>query len=199
MAIKKGGRGKQRTARLPAYDPRRCDECGAEYQPYKIDQRFCSQKCQTRYHGRLGYLRRHDGKPPDRERECGICGTVFPRLDRYDWRRKYCSGACAKEAKRLSRKAFHDRNPDYRKRAEMIYNGGYSSTVTRFFRRCPDTPRACAVCGESRVVDIHHKVRRNGEPPRASNTQCGDVWVLCPNHHAIIHRNVATPEELGLA
>jgi predicted HNH restriction endonuclease len=54
------------------------------------------------------------------------------------------------------------------------------------------------VCGEDRVVDIHHKRHRNGEPPRASNSQRDDVWVLCPNHHAMIHRGVATPEDIGL-
>ena len=82
---------------------------------------------------------------------------------------------------------------------EIVYNGGWTGTVTRFFKRCPAVPRRCQVCGEDKVVDIHHRVARNGVPVRAANSQQEDVWVLCPNHHAMLHRGVASPESLGLS
>jgi hypothetical protein len=81
---------------------------------------------------------------------------------------------------------------------EFVYNGGWSSSVTRFFKRCPEVPRRCQVCGEDKVVDLHHRVARNGIPVSAANSQQGDVWVLCPNHHAMLHRGAATPDALGL-
>ena len=37
-------------------------------------------------------------------------------------------------------------------------------------------PRSCIVCGFSETTDIHH--------------ERGETYVLCPNHHALITRNI---------
>jgi hypothetical protein len=180
------------------YPERPCEECGDTFKPWRVDKRFCSVPCQIKRSSRLRYLRLH-GQLPDTERHCGICDAVFPRVDRYDWRRQYCSDACSKEAVRRSRKRFHERNPTARRDYRPNEDPRWSSTTGRFFLRYPDVERKCMVCGEDRVVDIHHKIARNGAPTRAKNTTRENVWILCPNHHTMIHRGVATPEQMGLA
>jgi len=42
--------------------------------------------------------------------------------------------------------------------------------------------KGCAICGWKETIDIHHDSR--------------GVYVLCPNHHALITRGISTIEEL---
>jgi hypothetical protein len=187
----------QRKPRGKNYPERECEQCKCKFKPRRFDTRYCSRQCQIAVSIRRAYLKRH-GKLPDKERPCGICGKQFPRVDRYDWKRKYCSDGCARIAVANARKAYHRRNPQARAEQRVYDNPAASNQCNRFFIRYPDILRACMVCGENRVVDLHHKTPRRGAPTRAKNTQRDHVWVLCPNHHAMIERGVATPTELGL-
>ena len=42
--------------------------------------------------------------------------------------------------------------------------------------------RCCVVCGWNETVDLHHDI--------------GATYILCPNHHALITRNIKTIQEM---
>lgn len=50
-----------------------CAECGTEFQSKWSDARFCTVKCQKRYHDRL----RRKGKRSLATRACVECGETF--------------------------------------------------------------------------------------------------------------------------
>ncbi|MGH2607540.1 MAG: hypothetical protein ACRDHF_00505 [Tepidiformaceae bacterium] len=109
---------------------------------------------------------------------------------------------CAAKARRRDLAAFLAANPG----AQSFYNGerGHKDTlIERLRHRYPDLPRECEAqfCGEKRVLDMAHKpgFRRNGAWRTLRVYERHMFWILCPNHHALIDRGVAMPEEFGLA
>jgi predicted HNH restriction endonuclease len=52
----------------------------------------------------------------------------------------------------------------------------------------------CIVCGFDTAVVVHHII------PKADNgtNDPENLAVLCPNHHAMVHKNMISSEELTL-
>ena len=68
-------------------------------------------------------------------------------------------------------------------RQEAVRVSGRSGSKERKQRRKDIRAlRCCVVCGWNETVDLHHDI--------------GATYVLCPNHHALITRNLKTIQEL---
>lgn len=178
--------------------PKHCAECEIELpatSPYH--RKFCSGRCKRRFrqvHQLDGHS--HNGHA------CRTCGVVFP-IGAHEHNRWFCSDDCRRKAEKNSIRQFHARRPEMERiyRARTKERFPIDRAATRFYRLNPNAPRACEVCGESRVVDIAHKPQfaRCGAPMRTSRMHWPQmVWVLCPTHHALIDRMHYDPAEFGL-
>ena len=68
--------------------------------------------------------------------------------------------------------------------------GDKKNGSSNFYRKLLGTfPHKCVVCGENRVLDMHHVVFHKNKSDKTSDT----VW-LCPNHHMMVHRGYAKIE-----
>jgi hypothetical protein len=84
---------------------------------------------------------------------------IFPKKDQY-----FCSRSCAN-------------SQGGKAKVEKCGLIGDRSIAKKYYKF------ECAVCGENRVVDVHHidENRDNNSP--------NNLIFLCPNHHALYHRN----------
>jgi hypothetical protein len=169
-----------------------CLYCNAEFETYYGQKIFCSRACNDRYHQKVR-------QPTEKRRHCKICGKEF-KVQPKQGNKQHCSEECARESARNSRKKFHEKNP----RSYLKYNKnrinthGQDSLINRFFKKYPHIERKCIVCGEQRVLDLHHVKKRNGAWRLMSNTTPDNIQVLCPTCHALIEREICTPHELGI-
>lgn len=94
--------------------------------------------------------------------ECPACKKFFVKKDK---RVKTCSHACA--------------NSFFRSGSTHGNWAGGKSYRTICFQHYP---KECLVCGESKVIDVHHidHNRENNEP--------ANLIPLCPTHHRYCHR-----------
>lgn len=80
-----------------------CKECGKEFEPKDVRERYCSNKCRKLHWAKYLYeYNRKDGGCKLVSRECPICGTHFEGRTN----KKYCSKRCAHAA---SWKAYIER------------------------------------------------------------------------------------------
>lgn len=112
----------------------------------------------------------------DERRTCKGCGQAFaPKKGKH----VFCSSACYQKGRAPSP-------------ASLLAPQG------RFFRRYPHRERKCQArsCGETRVLDLAHKVPVRGR--RRLVPKDGEVWVLCPTHHRLLDGGLVSADELGL-
>ena len=64
----------------------------------------------------------------------------------------------------------------------MRVSGRAGSKQRKQRRKDARVLRCCVVCGWNETVDLHHDV--------------GATYILCPNHHALITRNITTIQEM---
>lgn len=129
-----------------------CAHCGAEFTPYRPQNKFCSKRCSDNacYHrnaeDRAARVRAHYRRKKMAPRPCVECGVVFfaTRVNRV-----ICSESCRRDrARAVGRRNFH------RRRAAVSY---------RYTQRDIDRLLArhrglCAYCGENEATEIDHVV-----------------------------------------
>lgn len=104
--------------------------------------------------------------------ECDSCEKEFQVKKReflFDKNGVYhCSRSCAnsKGGDALSKKNGSTGRRFYRERAFKIYG-----------------TKSCLICGFDKVVEVHH-IDHNHD-----NNVKGNIVILCPNHHMMIHRS----------
>lgn len=178
-----------------------CGRCGTEVQAQRATRKWCDD---------CAYRPWKDATP-ERAVTCRWCTTEFtvPRGDTALRGRRYCSPEHALLAARKSRVDSARRRANGEKRRA----GGRPRVLTdqeraqrkregitaRFFRTFPERPRVCEACGESRVVELAHKVARAGAWRTFANTGSDDVWVLCPTCHRVLDGGIQTAQELGIS
>lgn len=99
---------------------------------------------------------------------CENCNNNFVWVGRENTKSyisaKFCSRSCSNSV-------------GGRAKAKKYGISQYYTIASKFYEK------KCAVCGEDRVVDVHHidENRNNNDP--------SNLIFLCPNHHALWHRN----------
>lgn len=104
------------------------------------------------------------------ERQCLICGREF--TTKYE-RQDACSFVCRQEKQRRYAQYYMRRY-----RHPSIIKHKRKSTFVNNTKE----DKACIICGFNLTTDGHH--------------ESGIVHILCPNHHALITRNIKTFEDL---
>ncbi len=97
---------------------------------------------------------------------CPICGNKFETKKGSKNEKITCSQGCANTHFRTGKNhsSFRNNKSSYRNLAILTY--GYK----------------CAICDETNVVEVHHLDENK------TNNLIENLIVLCPNHHAYIHR-----------
>lgn len=175
-----------------------CIQCGAKLPPEShFHRKYCSGACKSRYRKTNATGTMADGHAC---RECGKHIELGPGQAN-KW---VCSAECKRARLARSVREFHKRRPEMeaayraRTRAKRLPD----NSNVRFYRINPSAPRACQSCGESRVLDVAHRLghERIGERRTAANWKWPEkVWILCPTCHALVDRMHYDPAELGLA
>jgi hypothetical protein len=169
-----------------------CKYCKKEFETYYGNAIYCSRMCNTRALQKVK-------QPIENIRKCKVCNKEFYVVG-YQRNKQHCSEDCARVSACASRKNFHKRNPKARLKYDKtrVHTHGPDTLINRFFQKYPHIERKCRICGEDRVLDLHHIEPRRGAWRRMSNITPETILVLCPTCHALIERNVRTLEELGL-
>lgn len=177
-----------------------CNCCGIAFRSERKSRRWCD-KCRT--------IGRRGRRNLVLTRSCQWCGNpwTFKRGNRSESNKRYCSDGCRRSAALESRADSRERE---RNGAAKIATGrpktrpdGFSrkynngSLQTRFFLLNPDRPKKCEACGESRVVDLAHKVARRSSWRKLPKSS--EVWILCPTCHRCLDGGIETPQSLGLS
>lgn len=130
---------------------RKCKYCGAEFEPRRRDQRYCSHRCrniwnvrsyQAKLRGDRPYRPRRPPapvgaafhrRPSPITRTCPVCGAVFaPNPSRPT--QKFCSRACKK----------HDYSARHWQRQKAALE---KTRPVRQRKRADSSPRPCELCG----------------------------------------------------
>ena len=179
-------------------EERRCNYCEKPYIPFRKTSKYCSELCGAKYI----YYHSGRGLLVQRERTCHYCQVSFV----YDGsnRLNHCSNECArivatqarmKNAKTaaLWRAQHPDECSEYRRMRKIDYPEETRGGLTyRFFKRYPHIPQICQACGETRIVELAHKIPRNGAWRSMKNTTEKDVWILCPTCHRCLDYGIQT-------
>lgn len=172
-----------------------CANCGIEFEktPTQIrntNNNFCSRVCANRYQS--DDLRNKD-RPGENTPEfvvtCGYCGKIFVATAK-NRTRKFCSRECF--GKSLIGKPGH-KQPN--RRYDGTYNTNYkngNNKATAFYLARAIYGNKCVICGFDVVVNSHHIIPRN----EGGKNSPDNLVTLCPNHHAMAHKNLITREEL---
>lgn len=92
-----------------------CPNCGKEFKRTTNRHRFCTPHCKNVYHMSIynGLLKekveeekRLNPPPESYELKCRMCGKTFTATSRH---KVYCSDACRREANRLSKVQYYER------------------------------------------------------------------------------------------
>lgn len=174
-----------------------CIVCGVDFLGSHIHRKYCSLRCKAQW-------RRQHGPPPGvATHVCRSCSKPFQIDPKSQGNKWLCSDGCRRAARAKSVREFHTRRPQMavvyraRTREKKLPEGN----LVRFYRTNPDAPRACEACGESRVLDVAHKIGHERLGAWRSSQNCRwptMVWVLCPTCHALIDRMRYSPSEIGL-
>ncbi len=169
-----------------------CPYCKKDFISHNKSAIYCSKLCRNRTNQNIK-------NPLTTPRICKVCKKEFI-VTKHQCNKQHCSDECSRKSAQLSRKRFTDKNP----KRHLIYNdtrrkkGHQDTLINRFFTKYPKVKKQCIVCGESRILDLHHIKKRNGSWRLMSNTTPDNIWVLCPTCHALIERGICTPKELGI-
>lgn len=148
-----------------------CDRCGKPYyrRPYQeaYEHGYCSRKCFA------------VGKTIP-ERECQHCKAMFKPVKRTQ---RYCSRRCA---------GVGSRRPWSTKKNGMPRNANAKRLA---FLKEKSGADCCMVqgCDYGRTLDVHRLV----EGKDGGKYSLGNMFMICPNHHAEIHRGVVRVEKGG--
>lgn len=158
-----------------------CPVCNKEFQrnrqQVKSDKSYCSRKCAGTVSG--GKAQRSKTSVASTYKKCLSCGKEFKTHGGKD--SKYCSRLCFN--KHRSENGWGDNNPNYR-------HGTNRSTAISVAKR--HFNMSCMICGFDIAVTIHHiKPISDGGKNNPDN-----LSVLCPNHHAMVHKGLIQDSEL---
>lgn len=123
---------------------------------------FCSRKC-------IDELRKHTR----RTYTCAVCNTNFWPIRKSQ---KFCSRQCSSMGRRGTKYDRHDFRGNNR-----------SERIANLFEQAGMTPK-CMIkgCSYNKTFDAHRFV-----PGKSSGTYDDEnIFAICPNHHAEIHRGV---------
>lgn len=139
----------------------------------KIANKRC-KKCKRllHHHNEFGYCRKHAGFSC-RSKPCLVCGLEYSPNHHSQ---KFCV-----KCRLIKRKEYRKENREYYR----AY--AYNLTVEEYGKLTKD---GCVICGIKEPLDIHHKDKNH------KNNKKGNLVCLCPNHHALIHRNIKTYEQM---
>lgn len=160
---------------------RNCLECGKIFHPpisevNRGNGKFCSLSCVGRY------CNKHYIKPRPaaiKVISCKFCGKKFEyRLKKHPKysMRKFCSYACAYNARRGSQPGSLNQN--VRRKLKELSFSTYGEQ--------------CELCGYRVSVDVHHLI------PRSENGkgEVSNLAVLCPNHHREVHIGILSRNDI---
>lgn len=145
-----------------------CLHCGRETMR-DPRQRFCSRSCAaTHQHG--------NRCPP---KPCEVCGTMFKPPNAVTPHR-YCSVACAAQAKRTLNAG--ERNPNWKHGRRATYSSAFQKRLGPMLIQ---ERGRCELCGEDGTrakLEVHHK------DGNKRNDALENLQVLCVHCHRDIHR-----------
>jgi len=146
---------------------------------------FCSLKCKNTYYG---------AKNNNKETtlKCLVCGNILKGNQRM-----YCSNDCRwrKHSQIKRKKDYYKKwQREYQKRSKWknyhkSYQKKYLPKMRDYFRYC--LGNKCYFCDFNEVLDFHHIEERNGRKENICSIkriEGGNIILLCPNHHALVHR-----------
>lgn len=159
-----------------------CAFCGKTFlrreSQYKIaiakgkDTFFCSPTCSNK--SRIKRV----------EVSCTMCGKNFEvtpkRLKASKSGYLFCSYECLNKGQRVE-SGLTDMHPQH-------YNRGHSTYRDRAFRIYP---HECELCGYNEFIEILEVHHIDGN---RKNNSAENLIILCPNHHAMLTRGIATLE-----
>lgn len=130
---------------------------------------YCSNGCQMATH-RAKVL----------SRKCEYCGGSFTTPD-YVGKRKYCSHSCSNKARRgvsyTGNKLLHNKA---RLLIELSNRSGCDHCMVEG-------------CNYSKTLDVH----RLTQGKVGGRYEFDNIYAICPNHHAELHRGVITLMPIG--
>lgn len=85
---------------LPTKPSKRCPECGMEFVPGRVDQKFCTDDCRNRANMRLRSRRKSIPELPIGPASCAVCGN---RFQRYKKHQETCGRNCAARLRNIRR------------------------------------------------------------------------------------------------
>jgi hypothetical protein len=194
-------RGKGKGPRRSTNFETTCKRCGNIFVAHRKTIKWCDD-CKSK-----GYL-----DLPPIQRNCLWCNTpiTIPRgASKAESGKRYCCDEHAKLGAKRSRlasakRAAHGEPKRYGGRPKTLTDSESverkkEGKVQRFFRKYPNRLPICQACGESRVIELAHKIPRNGAwPSLHKNMHSDDIWILCPTCHKCLDYGIQTAEELGL-
>lgn len=146
---------------------------------------FCNSKCKDSYYNSKKLNKENNLK-------CLVCGKVLVGNQRM-----YCSNNCRwrKSSQIKKKKDYYKKwNREYQRRDKWKkyhkdYQKRYLPKMRDYFRYC--LGNKCYFCNFNEVLDFHHIKERNGKKDNIfsiKKIESGNIILLCPNHHALIHR-----------
>jgi hypothetical protein len=159
-----------------------CPVCKKEFKRNKRQIRsikvYCSHQCAGKDTG--GFSKSTSPRiKRSVQLKCNNCGKDYTGRENS----KYCCKKCGGEGR--GNRFTGKNNPNYR----HGQNGSCGrATAKRNYEM------KCIVCGFDTAVVVHHII------PKADNgtNDPENLAVLCPNHHAMVHKNMISSEELTL-
>ena len=109
------------------------------------------------------------------EKICPVCGKVF-EIKTYERDKTTCSYSCSNTYFRSGKN-----NPNYKDVSE--YKDKQNKQLSKKYRKLcfEHHPHKCVVCGEDRIVDVHHYDENR------LNNKIFNFIPLCPTHHRYYH------------
>ncbi len=161
------------------------------WKTYKIDisdkqwerKKFCSRNCSNNHHARKRY--KNDPKLREYRR------NWFKNVSK-EKRKGYYEKHKPIKKKYLER--LKKENPELLEKWKENYLKSIRKERNKIFERYDNK---CAICGFSKVLDIHHiDKRRHKRGNSVMDYKKNRVIVLCPNCHVSYHRGILSKEEL---
>lgn len=170
---------KQNRKRIARY--KICEFCGKEFiveerALLRGQGRFCSNECSSR------------SRRIRVEVQCDVCGKTFERTNKHLKNSKKTGfHFCSRKCKGIAQSFY---GPE---ELSLVRPDHYDTGATSYRKRAFDSyGRKCIVCGYDeyeRVLDVHH-IDGNRD-----NGDIHNLIVLCPIHHAMVTRGLATISE----
>lgn len=167
---------------LPIARYGKCLCCGKSFKIKWGDQRFCSQSCGATVTNQKRVV----------QKACKECGEPHKRHS------DYCSLACRRLAWQKAKLLQWE---------SLAYEGDYRAATFNKIRYWARTlylevyelPRACAICGYSKHIQVAHVRAISSFPPTATLAEVNaplNLVALCPNHHWEFDHNTLEPADV---